>query len=180
MPTPSWPSTVPAFIPPSVPRTMCRSVPQIALAVSRTMASAGSCNIGSSTSSRRMSPTSWNTTAFMFVLQRDLSRRCKVLDLIRVWPYDLEVPPPTRGAYEQIRDRRCDRRVLRPVARRRPRADERADVQQGRRANPVQELHVVSSAGRDRADVAPHVPGRAAMGQVDSRRGVDRHDAAVA
>ena len=31
IPTPSWPSTVPGFMPGRVPRIMCRSVPQIAL-----------------------------------------------------------------------------------------------------------------------------------------------------
>src|SRR6185312_15878342 len=47
-----------------VPRTMYRSVPQMALAVSRTMASVGCCSLGSGTSSSLMSPTSWKTTAF--------------------------------------------------------------------------------------------------------------------
>jgi hypothetical protein len=40
-------------------------VPQIALAVSRTIASVGSSIAGSGTSSSRMSPTPWNTTAFI-------------------------------------------------------------------------------------------------------------------
>src|SRR5207248_10934429 len=56
---------VPGFIPGRVPRIMCRSVPQMALAVRRTMASVGSLIFGSFTSSRRTSPTPWNTIAFM-------------------------------------------------------------------------------------------------------------------
>ena len=48
-----------------VPRTKCRSVPQIALAVMRTMASVGSLIFGSRTSSSRMSPIPWKTTAFI-------------------------------------------------------------------------------------------------------------------
>src|SRR5690606_17124050 len=40
-----------------------RSVPQIAVAVRRTIASVGASIFGSGTSSRRMSPTPWNTTA---------------------------------------------------------------------------------------------------------------------
>src|SRR5690606_37469311 len=68
MPTPSWPRMVPGCMPVMVPRTMCGSVPQIADAVIRTMASVGACSVGSATSSRRMSPTSWNTTAFMISL----------------------------------------------------------------------------------------------------------------
>jgi len=46
-----------------VPLIMCRSVPQIALEVSRTTASVGSCIVGSGTSSSLMSPTPWKTTA---------------------------------------------------------------------------------------------------------------------
>src|SRR3954464_7509540 len=65
MPTPSWPMMVPGFIPAIVPRIMCRSVPQIALAVRRTIASVGSLIFGSFTSSRRTSPTPWNTIARM-------------------------------------------------------------------------------------------------------------------
>src|SRR5690554_4574336 len=65
MPTPSWPRMVPGCMPAMVPRTMCRSVPQMADAVMRTMASVGACRVDSGTSSRRMSPTSWKTTAFM-------------------------------------------------------------------------------------------------------------------
>src|SRR4051794_34233700 len=65
MPTPSCPRIVPGFMPDIVPRTKCRSVPQIALAVRRTIASLGSCSCGSGTSSTRMSPTPWYTTAFM-------------------------------------------------------------------------------------------------------------------
>jgi hypothetical protein len=56
---------VPGFIPGRVPRIMCRSVPQIALAVSRTMASVGCLILGSLTVSRRMSPIPWKTIAFM-------------------------------------------------------------------------------------------------------------------
>lgn len=55
-PTPSWPRMVPSCIPARVPRTMCRSVPQIALEVSRTMASVGSLIFGSSTSSSLIIP----------------------------------------------------------------------------------------------------------------------------
>ena len=64
-PTPSCPRIVPGTMPGIVPRTMCRSVPQMALAVSRTIASVGCSIFGSGTLSRRMSPTPWNTTAFM-------------------------------------------------------------------------------------------------------------------
>jgi hypothetical protein len=56
-PTPSWPRIRPSSTPGIVPRTKCRSVPQIALAVSRTIASVGSWIVGSGTSSSRMSPT---------------------------------------------------------------------------------------------------------------------------
>jgi hypothetical protein len=62
-PTPSWPGIVPSFMPAIVPLIMCRSVPQIALEVSRTTASVGSCIVGSGTSSSLMSPTPWKTTA---------------------------------------------------------------------------------------------------------------------
>lgn len=55
---------VSGLVPLIVPRTKCRSVPQIALEVRRTIASVGSCSCGSGTSSPRMSPTSWYTTAF--------------------------------------------------------------------------------------------------------------------
>jgi hypothetical protein len=43
----------------------CRSVPQIALAVSRTITSESSLIFGSFTESSRMSPMPWNTIAFM-------------------------------------------------------------------------------------------------------------------
>ncbi len=65
MPTPSWPRIVPGFIPGTVPRTRWRSVPQIALAVRRTIASVRSLIRGSGTSSSRMSPMPWKTTAFI-------------------------------------------------------------------------------------------------------------------
>lgn len=73
-PVPSWPRMVPGRRPSMVPRMKCRSVPQMALVVRRTMASV-SCSItGSATSSRRMSPMAWNTTAFMiFGLQWEWS-----------------------------------------------------------------------------------------------------------
>ena len=45
-----------------------------------------------------------------------------------------------------------------------------ADVHQGRRADPLQELHELSSARRDRADVAAHLQGRASVGEVDRAR----------
>jgi hypothetical protein len=48
---------VPSFMPERVPLIICRSVPQIALDVSRTMASVGYCMVGSGTSSSLMSPT---------------------------------------------------------------------------------------------------------------------------
>src|SRR5512135_2929291 len=65
IPTPSCPRIVPASMPGMVPRTMCRSVPQMALAVRRTIASVGCSIFGSGTSSRRMSPIPWKTTAFI-------------------------------------------------------------------------------------------------------------------
>jgi len=68
---PSCPRIVPGFISVTVPRTKCRSVPQMALAVSRTIASVGSSIFGSFTSSRPMSPTPFHTTAFI----KDLLRR---------------------------------------------------------------------------------------------------------
>jgi hypothetical protein len=46
-PTASWPRIVPGRIPGMVPRTKCRSVPQIALVVIRTIASAESPITGS-------------------------------------------------------------------------------------------------------------------------------------
>ena len=55
-----------------------------------------------------------------------------------------------------------------------------ADLQQGGRADPLQELHQLPSAGRDRTDVAAHLQGRASVGEVDRRAGRQRHDAAVA
>ena len=58
-PTPSCPRIRPSFVPGMVPRTKWRSVPQIALAVSRTIASVGSWILGSATSSSLMSPTPW-------------------------------------------------------------------------------------------------------------------------
>src|SRR3954469_10196546 len=64
-PTPSCPRIVPGFMPGTVPRMKCRSVPQIALAVSRTIASVGSLTFGSLTVSRRTSPMPWKTIAFM-------------------------------------------------------------------------------------------------------------------
>ena len=57
MPTPSWPRMVPGCMPLTVPLTKCRSVPQIADAVMRTMASVGARMRGSGTSSKRISPT---------------------------------------------------------------------------------------------------------------------------
>src|SRR5690554_5000223 len=65
MPTPSWPRMVPGRMPLKLPRTRCRSVPQMAETLRRTIASVGASRTGSATSSRRMSPTPWNTTAFM-------------------------------------------------------------------------------------------------------------------
>src|SRR6185436_21035344 len=41
------------------------------------------------------------------------------------------------------------------------------DVQQGRRADLLRELHDLPSAGRYRADVAPDLQGRASVGAVD-------------
>src|SRR5436190_1239907 len=64
-PTPSCPRIVPGFMPGTVPRMKCRSVPQVALAVSRTIASVGSLTFGSLTVSRRTSPMPWKTIAFM-------------------------------------------------------------------------------------------------------------------
>ncbi len=58
MPTASWPSTVPGATSLIVPRTKCKSVPQMAEVVMRTTASVGSSMRGSGTSSSRMSPTS--------------------------------------------------------------------------------------------------------------------------
>src|SRR5690349_18429330 len=74
IPTASWPSTRPFFMPGTVPRTKCRSVPQIALAVMRTIASVGSLIFGSATFSSLMSPMPWNTTAFIAPLLRWWSR----------------------------------------------------------------------------------------------------------
>jgi hypothetical protein len=51
-------------MPGMVPRTRCRSVPQMAEVVMRTIASVGSSIFGSVTSSRRISPTPCHTTAF--------------------------------------------------------------------------------------------------------------------
>ena len=65
MPTPSWPRIVPGFISEIVPRTKWRSVPQMALAVSRTIASVSSWMRGSGTSFSSMSPIPFQTTAFM-------------------------------------------------------------------------------------------------------------------
>src|SRR3954471_2476438 len=65
MPTPSWPRMVPGSIPENDPRTKCRSVPQIADVVMRMTASVSASIVGSGTSSTRMSPRPWNTTAFM-------------------------------------------------------------------------------------------------------------------
>src|SRR4051812_17680454 len=48
-----------------VPRTKCKSVPQIALRVTLTMASVGSDNCGSGTSSSRISPSPCHTIAFI-------------------------------------------------------------------------------------------------------------------
>src|SRR5688572_6707073 len=56
---------VPFFMPGTVPRTKWRSVPQMALAVRRTIASVSFSSFGSRTSSSRMSPTPWKTIAFI-------------------------------------------------------------------------------------------------------------------
>ena len=55
-----------------------------------------------------------------------------------------------------------------------------ADLQQRRRSDPLQELHELSPARRDRADVAADVQGRAALDQVDRFSGLEGGDAAVA
>src|SRR5690348_15207870 len=84
-PTASCPRIVPGFMPESVPRMKCRSVPQMALAVMRISASVGSFSFGSRTVSRRISPMPWKTTAFMGLLlgpdqiQRLASRVPRVL-----------------------------------------------------------------------------------------------------
>ena len=57
-PIASWPRMRPFFMPETVPRMKWRSVPQMADAVMRTIASFGSLSLGSGTSSRRISPTS--------------------------------------------------------------------------------------------------------------------------
>ena len=54
------------------------------------------------------------------------------------------------------------------------------DVHQGRRAHPLQELHVLPSARRNRADVAPDLRRRAAAREGHPRRGRRRPHAAVA
>src|SRR5947208_1440838 len=82
-PTASCPTMVPGSMPEKVPRTMCRSVPQMADAVMRTIASVGSWIVGSGTSSNRMSPTAWKTTAFMENLSNRWSRTLHGARLMR-------------------------------------------------------------------------------------------------
>ena len=56
-----------------------------------------------------------------------------------------------------------------------------ADLHQGRRADPLQELHELPSAGRDRADVAADLTRTRVRGRSRSRTQVAQgHDAAVA
>jgi hypothetical protein len=56
---------VPGRMPGMVPRTKCRSVPQIALVVIRTIASSCRSIRGSGTSSTEIFPTSCHMTAFI-------------------------------------------------------------------------------------------------------------------
>lgn len=64
MPTLSWPGMVPGSLSLRVPRTMCGSVPQMALFVSFMMAWSGFSRRGSGARSRRMPPIPWKNDGF--------------------------------------------------------------------------------------------------------------------
>ena len=55
-----------------------------------------------------------------------------------------------------------------------------ADIHQGRRADPLQELRQLSSSWRSRADVAAHLRAGATVREGDRKRRDESHDAAVA
>lgn len=66
-PTASCPSTVPGRTSGTSPLRMCRSVPQMVTASTRTIASVASWIPGSATSSHADFPEPWNTSAFMTI-----------------------------------------------------------------------------------------------------------------
>lgn len=65
VPTASWPRTRPGVTSGTSPLMMCRSVPQMVTASTRTTASAASLMPGSGTSCQAVCPGPWKTSAFM-------------------------------------------------------------------------------------------------------------------
>ena len=117
MPTASWPRIVPLSIPAMVPRTRCRSVPQIALRVILTIASCGSMISGWGTSSRRMSPMPCQTIAFMVVpFSVDLGRVQILRARASMTAGSLRRREWLEHETEEIRRRQCGRRDLNPHA----------------------------------------------------------------
>jgi hypothetical protein len=76
VPTASWPRIRPGVTSGTSPLRMCRSVPQMVTVSMRTMASVSSISLGSATSSQRLSPGPWYTTARMARLLHGMPLVC--------------------------------------------------------------------------------------------------------